>query len=101
MANAKATAASGAARPAALPDADSGVTQPAAILCEAARQLHDAQNASRETIDNLSLPNDSDPNFQDVQATQTFCQTLKSMAQKLISQIWMMKPRCGSSFGLR
>ena len=35
MANAKATATSGAAQPAALPDADSGVTQPAAIICEA------------------------------------------------------------------
>ena len=35
MANAKATATSGAAQPAALPDADSGATQPAAIRCEA------------------------------------------------------------------
>ena len=82
MANAKATATSGAARPAALPDADSGVTQPAAILCEADRRLHDAPNASRETIENLYLPGDSDRSFQDVQCTQTFCQILKSMAQK-------------------
>ena len=35
MANAKATATNGAAQPAALPDADSGVTQLAAIICEA------------------------------------------------------------------
>ena len=35
MANEEATASSGAAQPAALPDADSTVAQPAAILCEA------------------------------------------------------------------
>ena len=35
MANIKTTATSGAAQPAALPDADSSVTQPAAIICEA------------------------------------------------------------------
>ena len=35
MANEKATASSGAAQPAALPDSDSTVAKPAAILCEA------------------------------------------------------------------
>ena len=51
-------------------------------LAEAATKLHYAPNASRETIENLYRPGDSDANFQDVQGTQTFCQIRNSMAQK-------------------
>ena len=51
-------------------------------LTEAARRLHDAPDAFRETIENLYRPVDIGTNFKDVQGTQTFCQILKSMAQK-------------------